>query len=215
MRKKNEGNSVSMVAEEKFQQHLKIIEPYTAEVEIQGVTDILFHRRDVGMADAQASSGKGTNKVDNWESYFYVNEDGELVIPGENIHAAIVKAGKFQKDPRNPRASMAELLKAGIIVPEDPSFGVCKKDFLQHPLAYLDRRPAKIQRSGVIRTRPALHKGWRLSFSIDVGIPEYVNSDLLHLLVSNAGRFSAIGDHRPLFGRFIVTKFEVPDKEIS
>jgi len=57
-----------------------------------------------------------------------------------------------------------------------------------------------------MRARPRFNK-WALDFSIIVthdALPKAVLKELL----DHAGRYMGIGDYRPKFGTFIVTKFE-------
>jgi hypothetical protein len=40
-------------------------------------------------------------------------------------------------------------------------------------------------------------------------VPEYIAPDLLHEVISNAGRLVGIADFRPTFGRFAISGFEI------
>jgi hypothetical protein len=184
---------------------VKTTEPYVAVVEIVGEDSLLFHRYDVQAADAKGKSAKGSKekKTDNVESYVYRNETGELIWPGLNFKACLRNAAKFKQDPRSPRKSMADLLRAAVKV-KDSSFGCKDWDFL-------DMRPAKVQQNGIARTRPAMRPGWKLSIEIRVLLPEYITPAILNDLCVDAGRLIGIGDYRPDFGTFRVTKFEVLD----
>jgi hypothetical protein len=42
-----------------------------------------------------------------------------------------------------------------------------------------------------------------------VVLPEYVDAGTLHEVISAAGRLIGVGDFRPTYGRFQVTRFEV------
>ena len=44
---------------------------------------------------------------------------------------------------------------------------------------------------------------------MQVQTPEYIPPQFLHSVLIDAGRLVGIGDFRPSFGRFNVTKFEV------
>jgi hypothetical protein len=74
---------------------------------------------------------------------------------------------------------------------------------------YLDKRRVVVQRSAVTRTRPALNTGWAATFQFMVQTPEYISPQLLGEVISDAGRLVGIGDFRPSYGRFIVTRFDV------
>jgi hypothetical protein len=73
----------------------------------------------------------------------------------------------------------------------------------------LDQRRVMVQRNGITRSRPALLKGWRAEFELLVQVPEYVPPSDLQDVLTNAGRLIGLGDFRPTYGRFMVTRFEV------
>lgn len=179
--------------------------PYTVNLQIQGVSDFLFHRWNPEAVDEKASAAKGsvTKKTDNIESYVYRTEDGELAIPGEYVRQAIISAAKFRQDPRSPRKSAMDLYKAGIVTSTNlASVGKSTWD-------YEDRRRVVVQRAGVNRTRPALKAGWKADFDLICLLPEYISPPALNEVVSQAGRLVGLGDFRPTYGRFVITRFEV------
>lgn len=73
---------------------------------------------------------------------------------------------------------------------------------------YEDRRRVVIQRNGVNRVRPAMRAGWVAEFELMVLVPEYITTSDLLDTISTAGRLVGIGDFRPTYGRFGVTRFE-------
>ncbi|MBC5805648.1 MAG: hypothetical protein ACR2KS_10250 [Candidatus Eremiobacter antarcticus] len=74
---------------------------------------------------------------------------------------------------------------------------------------YVSRLRVMVQRNAITRERPAFRKGWEIEFEIDVLLPEYVDSLMLQMLITSAGRFNGLGDFRPTYGRFATTKFEI------
>jgi len=74
---------------------------------------------------------------------------------------------------------------------------------------YEHRCRVQVQRNGVTRVRPAMRVGWSASFVLLVNLPEYVSSEMLHGLLTDAGRLIGIADFRPTYGRFQVRHFEV------
>jgi hypothetical protein len=179
--------------------------PYVAQVTIEGVADILFHRWNCEAVAEKAAAAKGSKakKTDDLESYVYRNDARELCIPGEYLRGAIIGAAKFRQDPRSPRKSAMDLFKAAI-VPLTPlaSLGVADWD-------YEHRCRVMVQRNGVTRVRPAMKAGWRASFELLCNLPEYVAKDVLHEVCVNAGRLIGLADFRPTYGRFQVVGFEV------
>jgi hypothetical protein len=179
--------------------------PYSVRITLEGAADFLFHRWNPDAVDAKAGAAKGSKakKTDDIESYTYRDEKGVLCIPGEYLRMAIIAAAKFRQDPRSPRKSAMDLYKAAIVpLTILAPLGVKKWD-------YEDRRRVVIQRSGVNRVRPAMRAGWKAEFELLVNLPEYVRPGDLHDVVGMAGRLVGLGDFRPTYGRFRVTKFEV------
>lgn len=183
--------------------------PYTAEVLLEGICPLLFHRWNCEEVEAKSKAKKGSKakKEDNIESYVYRCEDGTVGIPGVYLTNSITNpqngAAKYLQDPRSPRKSALDLYKAGI--------------FAQTELAslnktiwdYIDQRRVVIQRSAITRNRPAFNAGWTATFLLQVVLPEYIAAQDLHQVLVNAGRLVGIGDYRPTYGRFNVINFNI------
>ena len=182
-----------------------IIEPYTATVSIKGVADYLYHRYNCEQVAEKAAAAKGSKakKTDDLETYVYRDDQGFLCIPGTQLRMAMVYAAKFLQDPRSPRKSAMDLFKAGVIVTTDLASVGTKTWEYEH------RCRAVIQRNAITRVRPALKTGWEVTFNIQVLLPEYISSETLNAVVTNAGKFCALGDFRPTYGRFQLTSFTV------
>jgi hypothetical protein len=181
--------------------------PYVAEIQIQGVADILFHRWNCEAVEEKSKAKKGSvaKKTDDLESYVYRNDAGVLCIPGEYLRMAVVNTAKYRQDPRSPRKSAMDLFKAAVVsmTPLAPT-GLKKWD-------YEDKRRVVIQRSAVTRTRPALKAGWAIKVQLMCNLPEYVSPQLLNEVVQQAGKLNGLGDFRPTFGRFQVVGFKLVD----
>jgi hypothetical protein len=179
--------------------------PHVATFSITGTSPLLFHRWSVeSIAEkAKAAKGSAAKREDDVESYVWRLESGELGMPGEYVRQAVIHAAKFRQDPRSSRKSAMDLYKAAVVSLTDLApLGARTWDFL-------DQRRVTVQRAGVTRSRPGFHAGWRADFDFQIQLPEYVQpADLLDVLV-NAGRLVGVGDFRPTYGRFQVTKFEV------
>jgi len=179
--------------------------PYRVEVTIKGDADILFHRWNCEAVEAKSKAAKGSKakKSDDIESYVYRNDDGELCLPGEYLRGAIIAAAKFRQDPRSPRKSAMDLVKAAVIsLTPLASLGVKEWD-------YEHKCRVTIQRNGITRTRPALKAGWSASVILMVTLPEYVSTGMLNGLIADAGRLIGVADFRPTYGRFQVTQFKL------
>jgi hypothetical protein len=179
--------------------------PYGAEVEITGVADLIFHRWNCEAVEAKGRAAKGSKakKSDDIESYVYRNETNALCLPGEYVRQSIINAAKFRQDPRSPRKSAMDLFKAGIIsLTPLASLGI-------HAWDYEHKCRVTVQRNGITRVRPAIKAGWSAALVIMVNLPEYIPPDVLHDVITNAGRLVGVGDSRPTYGRFRVTRFEL------
>lgn len=181
--------------------------PYTATIKIRGTADILFHRWNAEAVDTKAKAPKNSaaKKTDDIESYVYRDEKGVICVPGEYMRGAIILAAKFKQDPRSPRKSAMDLFKAAVVsLTPLASLGVKSWD-------YEDRRRVVIQRAGINRVRPAMRAGWTCEFRMLVTLPEYVGQDLLHEIITLAGRIGGLGDFRPTYGRFSIVGFGVSE----
>ncbi len=174
-----------------------IAQPYQAEIQIQGTADLLLNRwNDDRVALANGSS-------DEVEARVYRCPDGTLGIPGGYLQQAIVKAAPYQRIPRFLHGDALNLYRAGIAVSTDlASLGSDSWD-------YLDLRRVRIvgRNATQTRTRPAMRAGWTAAFLVQVVLPEYIRPDDLRAALEDAGKLVGIGDFRPTFGRFALTRF--------
>ncbi len=179
--------------------------PYIAEVNFEGTSAFLFHRWSVDGVEAKSKAAKGSKAKtsDDVESYVYRTVKGNLAIPGEQFRMSLVNAAKYRQDPRSPRKSAMDLFKAGVVVLDE----LC--DLGVKEWNYLDRRRVVIQRNGITRERPAVMAGWKCTGTFQILLPEYIFPQMLNETLQNAGRLVGVGDFRPTFGRFLVTKFKV------
>ena len=179
--------------------------PYRVLVELTGTCAILFHRWNNESVAAKAKAKKGSieKKTDDTESFLYRNEKGEVCIPGEYVRQSIINTAKYEQDPRSPRKSMKDLMKAALVSLTDLSPIGKDPD-------YFDQRRVIVM-GAITRTRPAFREGWKAKFILMVNLPEYVGAQKLNAILQQAGRITGIADFRPSFGRFNVTKFEVLD----
>lgn len=197
------GESPTNGAEESIEMQ----KPYRVLVELEGTCPLLFHRwnNEAVASKSKAKKGSDEKKTDNTESFLYRDKSGCVCIPGEYVRQSVIHAAKYEQDPRSPRKSMMDLMKAALVsLTELSSTGLKEPD-------YFDQRRVVIQRSAVTRSRPALREGWRCKFMLQCNLPEYVPPQKLNALVQQAGRIIGVADFRPSFGRFNVIAFKVLD----
>jgi hypothetical protein len=187
------------------QEIIDISQPYAALISVTGTVPILFHRWSVEGVEAKAKAAKGSEakKTDDVESYVYRTPTGELAVPSEYFRMSLIHAAKFKQDPRSPRKSAMDIMKAAVAC-LDPlcPLGTDKWDMI-------DQRRVTVQRAGITRCRPAMNTGWTTEVMMQVLLPEYVSPQFLNELMQDAGRLVGVGDFRPSYGRFAVTSFKV------
>lgn len=184
---------------------ISLSNPYRCRISITGTSDLLFHRWNCEAIEekARASKNSKAKKTDDIETFIWRDARGNIAIPGEYLRMSIIHAARFKQDPRSPRKSAMDLFKAGVIsLTGFASLSTKNWD-------YVDKRRVMIQRSGINRSRPAMKLGWTASFDFEILLPEYIDQDLFHEVVVMSGRLIGVGDFRPTFGRFRVSKFEV------
>src|SRR5437764_835051 len=111
---------------------IDLSKPYIVEVEIEGTSDLLFHRwsNEAVKEKADARKGSAAKKSDNVESYLYRDAKGNISLPGEYVRMSCIGAAKYRQDPRSSRKSASDLYKAGIIaLTQLASLGKDKPDF--------------------------------------------------------------------------------------
>lgn len=180
------------------------------KVEVRGVVPVLLHNGQ--LADPlnefsralKAVSGK-KDKTDadheemsrlEWFGSLYTDE-GKIILPGENIEAAIIKAAQ--------KLRLGDKAKTGVICDDTPVMiydGPKDPEKLWKDRAFRDRRAVVIKKNRVMRTRPIFHD-WKLSFTVSF-LPSVINKDKLIEILRICGQLVGFGDFRPRFGRFEV-----------
>lgn len=186
---------------------IEMQKPYRVAIELEGVCPLLFHRWNNESVAAKGRAKKGSieKRTDDTESFMWKDEKGFISIPGEYVRQSAIHASKYEQDPRSPRKSLMDLMKAALVSLTDlASLGVKEPDFM-------DQRRVVIQRSAVTRTRPAMRSGWKAKFILMINLPEYVPPQRLNYILQQAGRIVGLADFRPSFGRFQVNRFELLD----
>lgn len=161
-----------------------------------------------GMVTPIRLSGKAKpSPTDEAEMAAYRMEGGNLCQPAEHIYSTMVRAaGGFQIQGRG-KMTYRDGVKGSLLVDPEPIIplltpaGKPIKDY------EIDGRPARIQRARVMRHRPLLRE-WRLDFNILILEEETLPLQVANAILVKAGQTVGIGDYRPRFGRFTVTKWE-------
>lgn len=172
------------------------------ECEIEGVAPLLQHKMSIEQEAQLASKTKksvGQMKGDNPEEYLY-KVSGVICQPAEHILQAIIKRLGGYKIQGKGKKTYLEMGKGSInIVP----------DMIPHKIQTWENDVRtvviKATKGRVVRIRPKFPE-WALEFTIQL-INEDMPAEVIKAALDDAGREGGIGDYRPRFGRFIVTKF--------
>lgn len=186
---------------------VKLEAPYVVNVEIIGSCPIIFHKWSCEDVANKAAAKKGSKekKSDNIESFIYRDSDGHICLPGEYLRMAMVYAAKFKQDPRSPRKSAFDLFKASIV----PLTELAKINGGTDKWDFVDQRRVVIQRNAITRMRPSFLKGWSAEVDILVNVPEYIDFSFFNEVLSMAGRLIGVGDFRPTYGRFDISRCQI------
>lgn len=188
---------------------------YTIDCAVEGIAPLMQHRFPLpDFADLSKGGKKKTGEQDysqEWREYLYATPEGDIYQPATHFDGCLVKAAAGYKIQGARGKTYKDLFKGNVFVSPDAIYHNVKVpeslDADADKPLYLDVRPVVIQRARVVRVRPTFGIGWKLEFEITVlddQLPKNVLNDVLVL----AGRTVGIGDFRPRFGRFIVTRFE-------
>lgn len=188
---------------------------YQIDCSIEGVAPLIQHRfpipdyADMGKGGTMTTGAK--NYMEEWREYLYTN-DGMVCQPSSHIEAAMIKAAASFKITGKRGKTYKDLVSANVIIdPEKIPHNIPVPETLDtdadKPL-YLDIRPVVVQRARVVRIRPVLKPGWKLSFIINI-LDDELPANIVHDILALAGKAVGIGDYRPKFGRFMVSHFEV------
>jgi len=190
-------------------------------VTIRGTADILFNAFEVeGDEPGSKPARVAKDYSGEWREKLYLLEDGTLYQPEAHLVGCLVRAGATEKIPGRRGKTYKDAVKGGLFIePACIPHKANLSDFEGAPvltgplpdgkkaIAYIDRRPVRVQRAMVIRYRPALRRGWELSFVVQV-LDDDFREDALKAILDTGGREIGIGDFRPRFGRFVVSHFE-------
>lgn len=182
------------------------------QVTIQGTTPLLMNRF-TGENEIKVSSGmsgvhvgdKGTPR-EQAEKKLYADEKGNLHIPGPNIFACLINAGKFHKIGKSKVTTQkSSLIPAGISV-DEITISLNTKTW------EVDSRSVVIPSTGgrIMCYRPRLDE-WQLTFNMEID-KDMFTPKFVRLLVDDAGKKCGLGDYRPdrkgPFGKFVVSSWK-------
>jgi len=154
------------------------------------------------VSKSQRKSGETTRSPENEAAEKLIKlDDGRIGQPAIHIRTAMIKAASDFKIPGKGNKKYSELFRSCVFV---------EPEIIPHNIqSYaVDVRRAVIRatRAAIPRSRPRLDE-WSLDFTISV-VDDQIPFDIVKKVLELAGAVKGIGDYRPDFGRFKVTKFE-------
>lgn len=169
------------------------------KVRIEGISPLLQHR--FPMEDNQENKSAKRKKEypakEECEKALYADSKGKVYQPAEHILGALITAAKNFSYER--KRTYKDVVKSSVFVTPDVIYH-------EYPKWEIDRRPVVVMRARIVRARPRFDK-WALGFEIEFD-NEVMGKDKLKEILEFAGQRVGIGDFRPTFGRFMVTRFE-------
>ena len=174
----------------------------TFEISIQGIRPLLMHRFPEETADEQIQKRTGSNITKNEaEGFLYKLANGIIYEPAEHIEGALRQAAKDFRIPGKRMRTYSVLIVAQVEV---------EPRTIPHKIQnwVTDARSVVMPstRGRIMRYRPRFDE-WKLDFRIVVN-DDQIPTEVIKGILDHAGNHEGIGDYRPKFGRFIVTKFE-------
>jgi len=170
------------------------------DVTITGIAAILQHRFVVDEEDPSANKHSGFRDYsDEVKKSLYLTEDGKLCQTADQVMGSMIKAAVSFKIPGRGKKTYKDLTKAALIV---------TPEYIPHKIQTwrVDRRMVRIGPARIVRERPRLDE-WELDFSIETIDKQFPFAALKDIL-DEAGKMQGLGDFRPRFGRFTVTRFK-------
>ncbi len=185
-------------------------------MEIEGIAPLLMHSARLAdpMDDATKALAAVTGKrkktdddhvevarLEHLGSLYISHEFGPF-IPGQNIEAALFRGATRQK--------LSTALKSALLVPQNVNpliyRGPRDAQGLWEDKTFVHRSSVKVGTSRVIRTRPVF-PSWSVAFEGELDT-EVVDKAAFASIADTTGRLVGLGDWRPRFGRFTVSKLE-------
>lgn len=135
-----------------------------------------------------------------WEGGLYYDEESKKpFIPSDNIERCIQVGAQ--------KSRLGKDVQAAVFVSDDTVFidfdGPKEKSAMFADPRFTIRKGVVIQKSRLIRIRPMIPTGWKMTFTLEFD-DTVINKANLVKAMQDAGSLVGCGDWRPKFGRFLV-----------
>ena len=177
-------------------------------VEVRGIRSLIMHKMPMG---EEAKELKTITKIlkkdpDNEKAYtreaelgLYQDKDIGIYVPALWFESALVKAGANEQLRGSGRKTYKDMMKAFILV-EPEKIPIKPQEY------EVFRSCVRIGQARITRARPLI-KDWKCGFKINLW-DDTISLDVFRNILDYAGSYVGVGDWRPKYGLFEVTKFE-------
>ena len=177
------------------------------EIELEGATDLLINKysRELNKEKASVEKGKIPEwEEQNWKRKAYYDKGGNLILPDTYIIGSLGR-GAFQSGLQLSKRKGRKTINKGFIdgnllMEESPIIET------QSELMAFDCN-VKINSATIMTIRPKIEKGWKVRFML-FDLNEMFSQEELERLFDYCGKFIGVGDWRPKFGRYAITKIK-------
>jgi len=179
-------------------------------VKIKGVTPLLMNRFVEEDAITNAPRDKNATPREQAEKLAYKDKEGGLYVPGPNIFACLIVAGKYHKLGKNKVTTMKSSLVPAALSLMEIECSLNTKEF------EVDSRSVVIPATGgrIMKHRPRLDE-WELEFTLELDTAMF-SEKFTRQIVDDAGSKAGLGDFRPdrkgPFGKFKVVEWFIKNK---
>lgn len=134
-----------------------------------------------------------------WEAGLYWSDADGPIIPSDNIERCIQLGAQKSRIGKDVVAAVFCSEPEVKLEYEGPR----TKDKLYADPRFSLRKGVAVQKSRIIRIRPMIPTGWKISFALEFD-DSIINEKSLVKACVDAGALIGLGDWRPKFGRFTV-----------
>lgn len=181
---------------------------YRIKTEIVGLAPLSMNRfTEEALASLKTKKAGGKHsdeeRIAEVEQKVYRNKEG-LFIPDRWLKSAIMLGCTLSNEKEGKRSLYPYVLGTVFITPSEIPLNKGNYDFIyERP----GRIPPKTGAAAIIRT-PAIKEEWKASFDLVV-TDDRRNASQLRTVLDTTGLLVGIGNNRPMFGRFMVTGWEI------
>jgi hypothetical protein len=157
----------------------------------------------------KAITSKGSKKLTDtdyeerdrleWEAGLYWDDQDGIIQPSDNIERCIQSGAQKSRIGKDVAAAVFCVEPHYKVEFDGPN----TKEKLYADPRFTLRKGVKVQQARIIRVRPMIPTGWKITFELEYD-DSIINARALEKAMLDAGSLVGLGDWRPRFGRFLV-----------